>query len=103
MEMQQAVDPMTMHPQRITGEGREDGISVTGDNWGRVPGMTGTEGHVAQGRNPSFRVGEMQQPVNNAHYNKALERPDAPVAKVTGSSGNTDDGAVVTVSGGARG
>jgi hypothetical protein len=89
--------------QRITGEGRVDGIAVTGDNWGRAPGMTGTEGHVAQGRNPSLRVGQVLQPVNNAHHNKEMERPDVPAASVTGSSGNTHEGAVITVSGGARG
>lgn len=112
-QVQQVVQPQTtevvaetaaIHSQRITGEGREDGFAVSGDNWGRAPGMTGTEGHVAQGRNPSLRVGEMQQqPVNNAYHNKEMERPDVPAAKVTGSSGNSDDGAVITVSGGARG
>ena len=104
MEQSRAVQPGAMHSQRITGEGREDGIGVTGDNWRRAPGMTGTEGHVAQGRNPSLRGGEMMsQPVNNAYHNKELERPDASAARVTGSSGNTHEGAVITVSGGARG
>ncbi|PWR00598.1 CsoS2 family carboxysome shell protein [Leucothrix pacifica] len=92
-----------MHSQRITGEGREGGFTVSGDNWGRAPGMTGTEGHVAQGRNPTLRVGEMQQPVNNAYHNKGMERPEVPAARVTGSSGNSAEGAVITVSGGARG
>ena len=99
----QSAEAIAMHAQRITGEGREDGFAVSGDNWSRTPGMTGTEGHVAQGRNPSLRVGEVQQPVNNAYHNKELERPEVPAAKVTGSSGNTHDGAVITVSGGARG
>lgn len=103
VQAQQPAD-VAMHSQRITGEGREGGFTVSGDNWGRAPGMTGTEGHVAQGRNPSLRIGEMQQqPVNNAYHNKEMERPDVPAAKVTGSSGNSDDGAVITVSGGARG
>ncbi|WP_299872316.1 CsoS2 family carboxysome shell protein [uncultured Cocleimonas sp.] len=99
----QAMESVAMHSQRITGEGREDGFSVSGDNWSRTPGMTGTEGHVAQGRNPTLRMGEMQQPINNAHHNKGMERPDVPAARVTGSSGNTHEGAVITVSGGARG
>ena len=99
----QAADAAAMHSQRITGEGREDGIGVTGDNWGRTPGMTGTEGHVAQGRNPSMQFGETHQPVNNAHYNKELERPVVSAASVTGSSGNTHEGALITMSGGARG
>ena len=107
-EQVQPVQPPTtesvaMHAQRITGEGREDGFAVSGANWGRTPGMTGTEGHVAQGRNPSLRVGAMQQPVNNAHHNKALEHLDASLSRVTGNSGNTHEGAVITVSGGARG
>ncbi len=99
----QTTETVAMHSQRITGEGREGGFAVSGDNWGRAPGITGTEGHVSQGRNPSLRVGEMQQPVNNAYHNKEMERPDVPAARVTGSSGNSDDGAVITVSGGARG
>jgi hypothetical protein len=102
-QVQPQAEESVMQAQRITGEGREDGTAITGDNWGRAPVMTGTEGHVAQGRNPSLRVGKMQQPVNNAYYNKAIERPDVPAARVTGSSGNTGEGAVITVSGGARG
>nr|CAA6820438.1 MAG: carboxysome shell protein CsoS2 [uncultured Thiotrichaceae bacterium] len=104
--MQPQADPamQQQQTQRITGEGREDGIAVTGDNWGRVPGMAGTEGHVSQGRNPSLMAGQVQQqPISNAHHNKELERPVVPAARVTGSSGNTHDGAVITVSGGARG
>lgn len=95
--------PSVPSSQRVTGEGRVGGISVTGDNWDRVPGMTGTEGHVAQGRNQTFRSGQMQRPVNNAHFNKEMPRPEVQAAKVTGSSGNTHDVAVITVSGGARG
>ncbi len=102
-QAQEATEPVATQTQRITGEGREDGIAITGDNWRRTPGMTGTEGHISQSRNPSLRVGEVQQPVNNAHYNKELVRPDVPAAQVTGSSGNTHEGAVITVSGGARG
>lgn len=88
--------------QRITGDGREGGFAISGDNWGRSQQMTGTEGRWAQGRNPTLR-GEPRGSVVNAHVNKQLERPEAPVAKVTGSSGNCDEGVLVTVSGGARG
>ncbi len=91
------------HSQNITGEGREDGVSVTGDNWGRSPGMTGTEGHIVKRRNPSLKAQESHEPANNAHQNKNLELPDAAPLIVTGSSGNTGAGAVITVSGGARG
>ncbi|MDJ0807517.1 MAG: CsoS2 family carboxysome shell protein [Gammaproteobacteria bacterium] len=99
---QQVANPVVMHAQRITGEGREDGIAVTGDNWGRTPGMTGTEGHVAQARNPSLRS---NQPAlaGGAHANKAIERPEVAPAMITGSSGSSEQGAVITVSGGARG
>ena len=99
----QKAESAAISSQRITGEGREDGIPVSGDNWARTSGVTGTEGHVAKGRNPSLRGGEAQHPVKNAHYNKELERPDVPAAQVTGSSGNSNEGAVITVSGGARG
>lgn len=99
---EQGAQPVVMHQQRITGEGREDGVAVTGDNWGRGPGMTGTEGYVAQARNPSLRS---NQPAlaSGAHANRALERPEVAAAMVTGSSGASEQGAVVTVSGGARG
>ena len=99
---QQGANPVMMHAQRITGEGREDGIAVTGDNWGRTPGMTGTEGRVVQARNPSLRS---NQPAlaSGAHANRALERPEVAPAMITGSSGSSDQGAVITVSGGARG
>lgn len=90
---------------RITGEGRADGMRITGDDWARSGRVTGTEGHWAQGRNPTMR-GEPRQTqwAQNAWSNKERERPEAPPpAKVTGSSGNGGKGAMVTVSGGARG
>lgn len=88
--------------QRITGDGREDGFTITGDNWGRSRQITGTEGRWAQGRNPTLR-GEPRGDVVNAHVNKQIERPQVPAIMVTGSSGNCDEGVLVTVSGGARG
>ncbi|MCB1756130.1 MAG: carboxysome shell protein [Gammaproteobacteria bacterium] len=94
--------PEPAQPQRITGDGRDDGVSITGDNWNRSQQMTGTEGRWAQGRNPTLR-GMSRGAVTNAHVNKQLERPQASTAMVTGSSGGYDDGALITVSGGARG
>lgn len=90
---------------RITGEGRADGMRITGDDWARSGRVTGTEGHWAQGRNPTMRgEGRQTQWAQNAWANKERERPEAPPpAKVTGSSGNGGKGAMVTVSGGARG
>jgi len=88
--------------ERITGEGREAGRRITGDDWGRSDRVTGTEGRWAQGRNPTLR-GAGRGMTSGAWANKGIERPEAPVAKVTGSSGNAGKGAVITVSGGARG
>ncbi|TCS72402.1 carboxysome shell peptide [Sulfuritortus calidifontis] len=88
--------------QRITGEGREDGIRITGDDWARSGRVTGTEGHWAQGRNLTLR-GEVRSMSAGAWANKDRERPEVPLARVTGSSGNAGKGALITVSGGARG
>lgn len=88
---------------RVTGDGR-DNLRITGDDWGRSQRMTGTEGQWAQNRNPTLRGMPRAMAMVNAHTNKAAERPEPPpVAKVTGSSGNSGKGAVITVSGGARG
>lgn len=87
--------------QRITGEGRDGGIGITGDNWKRNGNITGTEGRSAN-RNASLRC-EARGAAFNAHVNKSLETPEAPVSAVTGGSGNSHLGAVITVSGGARG
>ncbi|EIJ34448.1 CsoS2 family carboxysome shell protein [Thiothrix nivea] len=88
--------------QRITGEGRDGGISITGDNWARGHQITGTEGRSAQGRNPTLRC-EARGAAFNAHVNRNMERVSAAMSAITGSSGNTHQGAVITVSGGARG
>lgn len=92
----------TVPGERITGEGREAGRRITGDDWGRSDRVTGTEGRWAQGRNPTLR-GAGRSMGASARANKEIERPEAPIAKVTGSSGNAGKGAVITVSGGARG
>ena len=88
--------------ERITGEGREAGARITGDDWARSGRVTGTEGRWAQSRNPTLR-GANRAMGGGAWANKAIERPEVPMAKVTGSSGNAGKGAVITVSGGARG
>jgi len=86
----------------VTGEGREQGTRITGDDWARGGRITGTEGMSAQGRNPTQR-GEVRRMAVGARANMEIERPEIPAAKVTGSSGNTGKGALITVSGGARG
>ena len=88
--------------ERITGEGREAGTRITGDDWARSGRVTGTEGRWAQTRNPTLR-GTQRNMGGGAWSNKDIERPEVPLAKVTGSSGNAGKGAVITVSGGARG
>ncbi|WP_411870282.1 CsoS2 family carboxysome shell protein [Vulcanococcus limneticus] len=83
---------------RVTGEG--SGNKITGDDWDRGDRVTGTEGSSARRRNPT-RVGPMSampaaQPKRNVEV-------AVPVSRVTGSSGSTDQGSLITVSGGARG
>lgn len=83
---------------RVTGEG--SGTKVTGDDWDRGSHVTGTEGASARRRNPS-RVGPMNAMV--MMQQKRNDEVPLPVSPVTGSSGNTDKGSLITVSGGARG
>lgn len=95
--------PVAEAPARaITGEGRDEGARITGDDWARNERITGTEGRWAQGRNVTLR-GEGRGMGASAWANKGIEKPEVPLAKVTGSSGNAGKGAVITVSGGARG
>lgn len=90
--------------RRITGEGREGGLPITGDNWARGEQVTGTEGRWAQGRNQTLQT-DVRAAIPGAHQNKGMSRPVVaqPLTPITGSSGSCDTGAQVTVSGGARG
>jgi hypothetical protein len=94
-------------PSAITGEGRTDGRAVTGTAaaWTSHGLVTGTEGSIAAGRNPTENGG-----ANNAWAGarrfKNLATPGAPNenARVTGRvGGSPKDGVRVTVSGGAQG
>jgi hypothetical protein len=85
---------------RITGEGQDAGLKITGDDWERGGSMTGTEGVSATRRNPTLRHGPAQSMAMEQKRN--VELP-VPVSKVTGGSGNTGKGSLVTYSGGARG
>ena len=85
---------------RITGEGQDAGLKITGDDWERSGSMTGTEGVSATRRNPTLRHGPAQAMAMEQKRNEELPQP---VSKVTGSSGNTGKGSLVTYSGGARG
>lgn len=86
---------------RISGEGINAGLKITGDDWDRGDHVTGTEGLSAKVRNPSRRGPTMPMAAAMAH-GRPEEVPE-PVSKVTGGSGNTDKGALITYSGGARG
>ncbi|MCX7742246.1 MAG: CsoS2 family carboxysome shell protein [Tepidimonas sp.] len=89
--------------ERVTGEGSAPrSVRITGDAWGSERRVTGTEGTSAMVRNPTQRG--MPRPLGaQARHLRALEREEVPLSPITGSSGNTPRGAVVTVSGGARG
>jgi len=85
---------------RISGEGQDAGSKITGDDWERGDHVTGTEGRSAQRRNPTIRGPGTT--VMGARFVEPREAPQ-PVSKVTGSSGNTEKGSLITYSGGARG
>lgn len=85
---------------RVTGEGMEAGMKITGDDWDRGDRVTGTEGRTSTGRNPTRR-GPMSTMA--PMLPKRNEEVPAPVSKVTGGSGNTEKGSLITYSGGARG
>jgi hypothetical protein len=87
---------------RITGEGIDAGQKITGDDWDRGDRVTGTEGKSAMARNQTRRGGPMIAMAARSAGARNEDLPD-PVSKVTGGSGNTEKGALVTYSGGARG
>jgi len=89
-------------PSRLTGEGSQSGVRVSGDAWGLTDRVTGTEGRSSVVRNPSQR-GQPQSVGTHARAYRDLQRPEVKASRVTGSSGNTERGATVTLSGGARG
>ncbi|MGA0937184.1 MAG: CsoS2 family carboxysome shell protein [Sedimenticolaceae bacterium] len=86
---------------RITGEGQNAGLKITGDDWGRNDRVTGTEGKSSTVRNQTIR-GPVPMGAMGARAKEPAETPQ-PVSKVTGSSGNTEQGSLITYSGGARG
>ncbi|MBI1423760.1 MAG: carboxysome shell protein [Gammaproteobacteria bacterium] len=86
---------------RITGEGQDAGLRITGDDWDRNARVTGTEGLSATRRNPTRRGSSDAMAMQL--INKRNEELPTPNSKVTGSSGNTEKGSLITYSGGARG
>jgi len=89
--------------QRLTGEGSQAGTRVTGDAWQEQRRVTGTEGASALARNPSMRGQPRGAGMGvGAQQFREVERPPVPESRITGSSGSTSKGAMVTGSGGAR-
>ena len=86
---------------RLTGDGREGGFAITGAAWRRNESITGTEGSSTR-RNPTLR-GDQRGTLVGAAQLKDRERPELPISRVTGSSGNDARGSSITYSGGARG
>jgi hypothetical protein len=95
-----SVDEDARSLSRVTGEGISAGLNITGDDWDRGKRVTGTEGASARRRNPSRSGPIAAMPAFQAKRNEELPEP---VSRVTGSSGNTARGSLITVSGGARG
>ena len=87
---------------RVTGEGSDFGFSITGNDWNRSDQITGTEGPWANQRNQTVRGAQATAFAGAAGYRPNEGHP-RPGLQISGSSGNTDVGAMVTVSGGARG
>jgi hypothetical protein len=86
---------------RLTGDGREGGFAITGAAWRRNESVTGTEGNSSR-RNPTIR-GDQRGVLIGASQLKDRDRPELPMSKITGSSGNDAKGSAITYSGGARG
>ncbi|AOV18078.1 hypothetical protein BJI67_14305 [Acidihalobacter aeolianus] len=98
----QAVQAQEEVRQRLTGEAGERSGRITGDAWSMQQRVTGTEGYFSAMRNPTMR-GNPRGTGRNAQAYRDIERPEVPESPVTGSAGAAKRGAVVTVSGGARG
>lgn len=89
--------------RRLTGEGSQTGRPVTGDAWNAMSRVTGTEGASSQARNPSARGNPRGMGMNAARFREEVEQTPVPPSRITGSAGNAGSGALITLSGGARG
>ncbi|HUP68837.1 MAG TPA: CsoS2 family carboxysome shell protein [Acidimicrobiales bacterium] len=93
--------------REVTGEGRTDGRTITGAAaaWTAHDVVTGTEGYIAAGRNPTERGGKPHGWAGAVKF-QALATPGGPrqTQNVTGLSGWSQKAAArVTLSGGAQG
>jgi hypothetical protein len=87
---------------RLTGEGRAEGVRVSGAAWSEQSNVTGTDGSVSVERNPSERAGKPQAFSGAQQFKKLAKQDDAKqrVTGLLGWSGKT--AARVTLSGGAQ-
>ncbi len=74
---------------------------ITGDGWDSGSKVTGTGAPLTPARNPSIRGTAGQSPLNASNF-RPHSMEEVPPSPITGSAGNTSDGAKVTLSGGAR-
>ncbi|WP_024850200.1 carboxysome assembly protein CsoS2 [Hydrogenovibrio kuenenii] len=79
----------------------DDSSKITGNGWDRGSKVTGTDGPWAAQRNSSIKGASRQSPMGATQFNPG-SMGEVPMSPVTGSSGNTETGAKVTLSGGAR-
>ena len=100
--LQQDQEEVIAAARRLTGEGSQAGVRITGDAWDAASRVTGTEGASSLGRNLSARGQPRGEGVNARRF-REVEHAEVPESRITGSSGNTGKGALVTLSGGARG
>lgn len=94
-------DASKIGAERVTVNGSSNGVTVTGDDWGRGNRVTGTEGFST--RRNATQKGNPRGEGRSAYSNREMERKDVPMSRITGSSGNSGSGSLVTLSGGARG
>ena len=100
----QVADAPAAHT-RISGEGRSEGLRITGDSWADQRNVTGIDGYISAARNPSQRAGKPERFAGSAHF-KTMGPPRDEQAKqlVTGMFGWSSNAAArVTLSGGAHG
>lgn len=75
---------------------------ITGDGWDRGSKVTGTDGPWSNNRNMSVDSNRSPMTQMGAQNFRPNAMAEVPMSPITGSSGNTEVGAKVTLSGGAR-
>lgn len=90
---------------KLTGDGSQQGVKVSGDAWASSRHVTGTEGFSSRGRNLTERGLHSSWAVGASVYKDVPKQEERQSSlKITGSSGNgISKGAAITYSGGARG